>query len=58
MIQFETRDIKELSHNGSYGFIITNPPYGERLEEKANIPPLYRMIGGTVLRTFLPGRFI
>ncbi len=45
MIQFETRDIKELSHNGSYGFIITNPPYGERLEEKANIPPLYRMIG-------------
>ena len=34
-----------LSHPGKYGFIITNPPYGERLEEKADLPELYRTIG-------------
>lgn len=45
MIKFEQRDISELSHNGKYGFIITNPPYGERLNEKKNMPPLYKKIG-------------
>lgn len=45
MIRFEERDIDKLSHDGKYGFIVTNPPYGERLEEKANIPTLYRKIG-------------
>lgn len=45
LIQFETRAVDKLTHDGRYGFIITNPPYGERLEEKANIPPLYRKIG-------------
>ena len=45
MIKFEQRDISQLSHNGKYGFIITNPPYGERLNEKKNMPPLYKKIG-------------
>lgn len=45
MIHFEVRGVDKLSHKGDYGFIITNPPYGERLEEKANIPPLYKTIG-------------
>lgn len=45
MIRFEQRDVSALSHNGKYGFIITNPPYGERLEEKKDIPPLYRKLG-------------
>lgn len=45
MIHFQKRDIKQLSHNKKYGFIITNPPYGERLEEKADLPGLYRIIG-------------
>lgn len=45
MIQFEQKDVGALSHEGKYGFIITNPPYGERLEEKAAIPPLYRKLG-------------
>lgn len=45
MIKFEQRDISQLSHKGEYGFIITNPPYGERLDEKKNMPPLYRKIG-------------
>jgi putative N6-adenine-specific DNA methylase len=45
MITFEVSDVSELCDDGEYGFIITNPPYGERLEEKDNIPPLYRKIG-------------
>jgi putative N6-adenine-specific DNA methylase len=45
MIRFEVSDVSELCDDGEYGFIITNPPYGERLEEKDNIPPLYRKIG-------------
>lgn len=45
LIRFEQRDVSRLAHDGQYGFIITNPPYGERLEEKVNIPPLYRKIG-------------
>ena len=45
LIQFQTRDVKDLSHPKKYGFLITNPPYGERLEEKKELPELYRMIG-------------
>ena len=45
LIHFETRGVEQLKHSGQYGFLITNPPYGERLEEKVNIPPLYRTIG-------------
>ena len=35
----------DLSHPKKYGFIITNPPYGERLEEKEALPALYKTIG-------------
>lgn len=45
MIHFQCRPVSELSHNKKYGFIITNPPYGERLEEKKNLPALYQTIG-------------
>jgi putative N6-adenine-specific DNA methylase len=45
MIKFDVSDVGQLNEDGKYGFIITNPPYGERLEEKDNIPPLYRKIG-------------
>ncbi len=45
MIHFQRRDASQLSHPKKYGFIITNPPYGERLEEKEALPELYRMIG-------------
>lgn len=43
-IHFQQRSVAELSHSKKYGFIITNPPYGERLEEKEELPGLYRMI--------------
>lgn len=44
-IHFQQRAVKELSHAKKYGFIITNPPYGERLEEKQALPALYREFG-------------
>ena len=45
LIHFQQRGVDKLSHAKKYGFIITNPPYGERLEEKANLPALYKVIG-------------
>ncbi len=44
-IHFQARPVKELRHPKKYGFIITNPPYGERLEDKADLPTLYQQIG-------------
>lgn len=45
LIHFQRRPVSELNHPKKYGFIITNPPYGERIEEKENLPALYREIG-------------
>ncbi len=44
-IHFQQRDMRELSSPKQYGFIITNPPYGERLEEKEALPALYKAMG-------------
>ena len=44
-IHFQQKPVKELSSNKKYGFIITNPPYGERLEEKNELPELYKCMG-------------
>ena len=44
-IHFQRRPVSQLSHPKKYGFLITNPPYGERLEEKAALPQLYRELG-------------
>ena len=45
LIHFQQRAVADLHHPKKYGFIITNPPYGERLEEKAALPELYTQIG-------------
>lgn len=45
MIHFQQRPVNALSHPKKYGFIISNPPYGERIEEKKNLPALYTEIG-------------
>lgn len=44
-IHFQQRDMKMLSSPKKYGFIITNPPYGERLEDKESLPKLYKDMG-------------
>ena len=45
LIHFQQRPVAELHHPKKYGFIVTNPPYGERLEDKADLPKLYGEIG-------------
>ena len=45
MIHFQQRPVSALSHPKKYGFIISNPPYGERLADRENLPALYREIG-------------
>ncbi len=45
LIHFQRRDVEQLSHPKKYGFLITNPPYGERLQDKEQMPALYRTIG-------------
>ena len=50
LIHFQQRPVSELNHPKKYGFVITNPPYGERIEEKENLPQLYREIGEAFAR--------
>mgnify|MGYP000552716792 FL=1 len=45
LIHFQKRGVDQLSHSRKYGFVITNPPYGERLEEKEALFDLYHTIG-------------
>lgn len=45
LIHFQRRPVSELSHPKKYGFIITNPPYGARLENEKTLPELYRTFG-------------
>lgn len=45
MIHFQRRGVAELSHPKKYGFLITNPPYGERLQGREELPALYRVLG-------------
>jgi len=45
LIHFQEREVRELRHPKKYGFIVTNPPYGERMEEKERLPELYAAFG-------------
>lgn len=45
LIHFQQRPVDQLHHPKKFGFIVTNPPYGERLEDKADLPVLYGQIG-------------
>ena len=45
LIHFQQRSVSDLSHPKKYGFLITTPPYGERIEDKKNLPELYKTIG-------------
>ncbi len=44
MIHFQKRPVAELSHPKKYGFIVTNPPYGERIGDKELLPELYTQL--------------
>ena len=45
LVHFQARDVSDLSHRKKYGFIITNPPYGERISGLNELPGLYRALG-------------
>ncbi len=44
-IHFQERDVAELSSKKKYGYILCNPPYGERLEERKEVDRLYKEMG-------------
>ena len=44
-IHFQVRDAKDLSSSKQYGYIITNPPYGERLSDQREVEMVYKMMG-------------
>lgn len=50
LIHFQQRPVSELNHPKKYGFLITNPPYGERLQEKEALAGLYEEIGEALKR--------
>ena len=45
LIHFQARDVADMSHSKKYGFIITNPPYGERLMASGDVDRLYHTLG-------------
>lgn len=50
LIHFQQRPVSALNHPKKYGFLISNPPYGERMEERDALPSLYREIGEAMAR--------
>lgn len=50
LIHFQEREVARLSHPKKYGFIITNPPYGERMEDNETLPSIYGDIGDALDR--------
>ena len=46
-IEFKYGDATEFTSKDEYGFIVTNPPYGERLEDTDTVKMLYKQLGYT-----------
>jgi putative N6-adenine-specific DNA methylase len=44
-IQLTRQDVGDFAPGSAYGCIVTNPPYGDRLGEKADAEKLYRKMG-------------
>ncbi len=44
-IHFQVRDVADLSSRDKYGYILTNPPYGERLSDLREAEKLYGVMG-------------
>lgn len=44
-IAFFMKDMRDVDLHDEYGVVITNPPYGERIGEKAEITQLYKDLG-------------
>lgn len=44
-VKFEKRDFRNFREEEQYGFVLTNPPYGERLCDKDEVEKLYQKFG-------------
>ncbi|AOR23930.1 THUMP domain-containing class I SAM-dependent RNA methyltransferase [Clostridium taeniosporum] len=44
-IKFQKRDFMNFSSSKKNGFIVSNPPYGERIGERETLQPLYKYMG-------------
>ncbi|WP_425352520.1 THUMP domain-containing class I SAM-dependent RNA methyltransferase [Alteribacter populi] len=53
LITFKQMQAKDLRSKKEYGVIVGNPPYGERMREKAEVEKLYKEVGAT-FREYLP----
>ncbi len=47
-IHFQQRDIINFRSPKKYGFVVSNPPYGERLSNRDEMQTLYRSIGNII----------
>ena len=45
LIEFKVKEIEALKTKKEYGFIVTNPPYGERMGEAEEVEQLYKAMG-------------
>ena len=45
LVDFHPLDISELKSGKKFGYIVTNPPYGERLGERSEVRALYKEMG-------------
>lgn len=55
-VELDVKEIKYLTTHDikkKFGLCITNPPYGDRLEEQENLLPLYRMLAYKLKENFL-----
>lgn len=44
-LHFQRQDVGDLQTKKKYGYLICNPPYGERLEEVTAVEGIYKMMG-------------
>ena len=53
-VQFECRELREAAPGRAddRGLVVTNPPYGERLGEAAELPGLYALLGQVLRERF------
>ena len=47
LIAFQKLSVDQFRSGKKYGYIICNPPYGERLSEETEVKQLYKMMGET-----------
>ena len=49
-LHFERRDLSQIVPPAPTGLLVTNPPYGERLGELSELPPLYNQLGEKMIQ--------